>query len=717
MIENKKDIIWRARVMYFVILLFAVFIFYKIFDIQINEGEKWNEIARKKTTKIFNIEPLRGNIFDSEGNLISTSLPIYELWFDTKAEPITNKIFNQKIDSLALCLSKFTGKKTAKQYKKEITKARNRKNRNSYFIARGITQNELQKIKKFPIFRYGRYKGGLVVSQYSKRQLPFAHLALRTIGYHKIVDKQIGLNTKNKKLYTKDTLSIGIEGSYNKQLQGIYGKRIMQKIATGDVWLPINDENEIEPSDGLDLVTTLNISIQDVAHHALEKNLSIQNAHHGTCVLMEVSTGNIVAMVNLTRSDSGVYNEQFNYAIGEATEPGSTFKLPALMVALDDGLAQLTDMVETGNGKHIINGLNINDSHEGGMGRISLLDVFEHSSNVGTTKIIYKHYSRNPQKFIDGLYRMGLQKPLNISLAGEAKPYIKNTNDNSWSKSSLPFMSIGYEERITPLQLLTFYNAVANNGCMVKPKFVSQLKNKDLVIKTFETEILNNKIAQKNTIDKAKKMLEGVVERGTAKALSNTKYKIAAKTGTAQIANNNKGYGDIKSYRASLAGYFPANNPKYSMIVVISEPSRSKYYANDVAGPVFREVADKVYSMSTDIHKELEKDTSKLFAKIPFIKNGSREDISTVLETLKIKSKTVDNSEWVYHKKHNDKIILAQLNHKKSSLPNVMGMGLKDALYLLENAGYVVKVKGYGVVQKQYLISSEIKNKVCIELS
>jgi cell division protein FtsI (penicillin-binding protein 3) len=664
-------------------IAFAGAIAFKILTIQFREGDHWKSLAKQMNTRVFNIEAARGNIFDCEGNLLATSVPIYDVEMDVNSDPLTDKIFYDNVDSLSLCLQKFFGTKTQRKFKRELIRAR-KSGSHFYFIAKNVTYNELQVMKKFPIFRLGKFKGGFMAIQKNRRELPFQYLAARTLGYDRNSIKPVG-----------------VEGAFNKDLKGVSGKRLMQKIA-GGVWMPLNEDNELEPKDGADVVTTLDINIQDVAHHSLEQQLIKLKAKSGCIVLMEVATGDIKAIVNLTRKDSGDYRESYNYAIGAATEPGSTFKLPSMMVAIDDGYASLDEMVDTEDGVHDFYGHKIKDSH-GGIGYVSLLEVFAQSSNVGTAKIVHKYYAKQPQKFVDGLYRMGLHTKLNLDIPGEAAPYIKKTNDKLWSMPSLPVMSTGYEIKLSPLQILTFYNAVANNGVMVKPHFVKEIREKNIVVKRFEPEVLVERIAKPETILKARKLLEGVVEHGTAKYLRTADYKIAAKTGTAQILLASGTYGDEgqRKYQGSLCGYFPAANPKYSMIVVISEPNNGEYYANAIAGPVFRDVADKVYSTSTDIHKKIDADTNQSIIKVPFAKAGASEDFDCISQYLKLSMVKAANCDWVNANTNATSVVLTERKMEEAKVPNVVGMGLKDAMYLLENAGLNVKFFGAGKVQKQ----------------
>lgn len=428
---------------------------------------------------------------------------------------------------------------------------------------------------------------------------------------------------------------------------------------------------------------------------------------------MEVKTGEIRAIANLSRvgMDTAHYEEQYNYAIGQSTEPGSTFKLVSLMAGMEDGYFGLNDTINTGNGKWQFLDQPIKDAHQIGLGKLSVKQVFEHSSNVGTAKLIYKHYAKNPQQFIDRLYKMGINLNPELDIAGSGSPDIKSSKDKRWSAYSLPWMAFGYELRLTPLQILTFYNAVANDGEMMKPRFVREVRKQGKAIKAFEPEVIHPHIASASTIKKAKEMMEGVVLEGTAMNLKNADYKIAGKTGTAQIANGGKGYGNVQgsrnvSYQASFVGYFPADNPKYSCIVVVNAPSEGVYYGNAVAGPIFREISDKVYSSLSEIHSEVN-EIQNLDTQVPSIKNGSRKDIETVCRDLNISTNinsssaeyvnvsTLKDSSVVFM---DNKINVAITNHV---MPNVLGMGLKDALYLLENAGFKVKVIGKGTITKQ----------------
>lgn len=703
--DIKKDFLWRIYLMYFFIVLFALSVVLKVCTIQFAEGDYWREKEQQLTMKYVNIEASRGNIFSSDGCLLATSVPIFELRMDVISEPVSDKIFYEKLDSLSLRLDQTFNHRSKNEWRTSLKNARNSKER-YFLIARKVNYSTLKEVRTFPIFKMGKYKGGLIVLQQSRRELPFKNLAQRTIGYDR-----------------KSNKPLGIEGAFNKDLQGVSGKRLMQKIA-GGVYKPINQDNEIEPQDGNDVITTLDANIQDVAHHALEKQLRAQNAHHGCAILMEVKTGAIKAMVNLSRVDSGSYAETFNYAIGEGTEPGSTFKLASIMAAIEDGYTDLDEIVDTEGGrKTYAGGYVMKDSHDGGYGKITVKQVFERSSNVGTSNIIMKYYKKQPQKFIDRLYSFGIHKPLGIALPGEATPYIKDTKSKLWSGLSLPLMSIGYEEKLTPLQTLNFYNTVANNGKMMRPQFVREIRAKGQLIKSFSPEVINPAICSQSTIDKAREMMEGVVKNGTATFLRTAPYQIAAKTGTAQIAIGNKGYTQDgkKTYMASLCGYFPAKDPLYSIIIVVSAPSKAAYYGNEVAGPVFREIADKVYSNSKEIHNPLKLDTASAIVHVPFVKSGKKSDVQVIAKVLSLKTAITDeNANYVWTQINKETFQLKGLATKESEVPQLVGMGLRDALTILESQKITVKVIGRGVIKKQSLAAGTrvMKGaKITIELS
>jgi len=656
----------------------------------------WRARAQQLTTQEFAVNASRGNIYDAEQNLLATSLPYYEIGMDVNTDylrRLTDAEFSKNADSLALSLADLLKQKSRREYYQELQNARAEGDRYAQ-LAKDVSYKQLQLIKKFPLFRLGKNKGGFVVLQTSKRERPFQWLAARTIGYER-----------------EDVKPIGLEGAFNGYLKGTSGKRLMQKIS-GGVWKPLTDDNEIEPEDGSDVTSTIDINIQDVAEHSLLTQLAKNNADHGCAILMEVKTGAVRAIANLSRKDSGQYVENYNYAIGAATDPGSTFKLASLMAAMEDGFIDLNDTVDIGDGTVKFFDKTVKDSHHPEKSHVSVQEVFEQSSNVGVAKIIYRYYSKDPQKFVDRLCKFNLNAPLGLAIPGEAIPRIKSTKDKDWSGVTLPQMAYGYELMITPMQILCLYNAVANNGEMVRPQFVQEVRKKGQLVKKFETEYVGTQsICSKKTVEMAKKMMEGVVLNGTGKALKCSNFQVAGKTGTAQmlVGGNYKDHNSKSSYQASFVGYFPAENPKYSCIVVVSAPSTGEYYGAQVAGPVFKDVAEKVYSTSLEIHKEINAVQPEFALKAPEAKAGSFKDIMNVLAGLSIKAVAEPTkTAWVYPQiKDSTEVTLpisrVEIDLKKNVVPNLVGMVAQDALYLLENNGFHVRLKGSGVITKQSL--------------
>lgn len=683
MSDNKKSILTRVYLVYAMVCLFGLAIVARIWHIQVVEGEYWRAKADSLTIKTMKIEPARGNIFSTDGSLLATSVPIYDLRVDFKVDGLTDTEFNSKIDSLALSLSWLFRDKPSREYKRLLVQAR-REGKRYFLLKKNVSHKDMLTVKKFPMFRERRHRGGLITEQKNKRVKPFELLAARTIGY-----KIEGVEP------------VGIEGAFDDYLKGVSGHRLVQRLS-GGVWKPLNDESEIEPQDGNDVITTIDLNLQDVAENSLYEQLSSHNAEKGCAILMEVQTGEVMAIANLQRGSDGNYHESFNFGVGESTEPGSTFKLASMMALLEDGYIDLDDTVDTQGGRMRFANRIMRDSHEGIYGKLSMQKVFEVSSNVGISRAIHQYYSKNPQAFVDRLRKMGLGQKLELQIKGEGRPYLKNTDDKLWSKVTLPWLSIGYECSFTPLQMLTFYNAVANNGKMVTPVFVKEIRNKGQVVKEFKTSVIRDSIASPETIRKAQKMLEGVVENGTASHIKHAQYKIAGKTGTAQIANAREGYksGKIR-YQASFVGYFPAEKPRYSCIVVVYAPNNNLYYASQVAAPIFKEIADKVYATSIELHKEI-REEQLLTANLPVIKKGQFNRTAAAAKSFNIPVKTRGVSDgWVQTERKGTVVELNNMQVRHDQVPSVVGMGLRDAVYMLEGMGLQVKVIGRGAVVNQ----------------
>jgi len=667
MAVEDKHISYRIYLVGFAIFLMAIAIAVKLTNIQWVEGDYYRKLAKERTVRNFVIPANKGNIYSADGSLLATSIPNYEIRFDAVAPKA--EAFEKNIKSLSDSLASLLGKST-NFFENELRKARANKNR-YYLVTRNLSYTKYVKIKSFPLFNLGAYKGGIIIEQETIREHPIGKIAERTVGYER--------KTPNGTLDGK-----GIEWAYRKYLNGKDGKILKQKIAKGQ-WKPIRDINEIDPLDGYDVISTIDVFIQDIAHHALLKQLELYEADHGCVVVMETKTGQVKAISNLGRAKDGTYYETENYAIRESHEPGSTYKLADLMALLEDKKIDTSAVFDTHGGIVTYSGKKVRDSHEGGYGKISLARGFEVSSNTVMVQAVYNNYKNNPSQFVNHLNSYGLNKPLGLSIKGEGRPFVPQPSDRNWSNISLPWMAFGYGVSITPLQTLAFYNAVANNGEMVKPQFVSEIKGWDKTIKKFDKEVINPKVCSQETILKLKAVLLNVVKKGTGSKLYSKDFSMAGKTGTAQV-NYAKDGGAGKYYASSFVGYFPADEPKYSCIVVVHKPNTSKnnYYGADVAGPVFKRIAQKIFTDTPSTNE---------------IKNLNRK---------------IQKQE----KNYDAYFVKSQKNQQ--SIPNVKGMSGMDAVALLENLGLRVKAIGVGKVRKQSLQAGQsiAKNTtILLELS
>ncbi len=666
--------------------MIAVFVIINIFNLQYVKGPELRKQIDILESVKKEILANRGNILSDDGRELACSVPSYRIHMDMIAGGLTKDVFDKNVRGLAKQLSRFYKDASAETYRRKLVNARAQRKQYFTINSRKISYTELQKVKKFPIFRLGKNGGGFLIETFDSRENPFGILASRTIGSI-YGDKELGGKA-------------GLEKAYNKELRGINGTGTLTKIAGR--WI---NREEIPSIDGKDIVTTINVELQDMTENTLLRQLQRQDARYGVAVLMEVQTGEIKAIANLMRTTSGNYTEAYNFAVGDATEPGSTFKLASMIVALEDGMVSLSDTIDTGNGKYKFYDRTMTDSHRGGFGKLTVREVFEKSSNIGVSKIIYDNYKNDQAKYVERIFSMGLNKPLDLDIAGEGKPVFRFPGEKYWSGVSLPWMSIGYEVQMTPLQILTFYNAIANNGVKVKPMFVKEILDHGDVIKTFEPQILNPSICSKNTVEKVHELLIGVVERGTATNIKSDKYKIAGKTGTAQIANGTSGYHKYGvEYQGTFVGYFPADKPVYSCIVVVNAPSRSVYYANVVAGTVFKGISDRVYAQSFDRQEIADEVEIIVSNSMPFSKGGKKEELLTVFEDVKINVKDTElDSEWMSTKAREFDILLRPKKIPNGVVPDVRGMGAKDAVCVLENAGLKVTIRGAGRVSSQSL--------------
>ena len=668
MAVEDKNISYRIYLVAFFLFIMAVAIAVKLTNIQWVEGDYYRKLAKERTVKNFVIPANKGNIYSADGSLLATSIPNYEIRFDAVA-PKT-EVFEKNIKQLADSLGKLLNK-SSDTFERELRRARVNKSR-YFLVARDLSYTEYIAIKSFPLFNLGAYKGGIIVEQETVREHPIGKIAERTIGY-------IGRDVNGH------INPVGVEGAYSNYLNGKDGRILKQKIAKGQ-WKPISDVNQVEPQDGYDVISTIDVFIQDIAHHALLKQLEEYQADHGCVVVMETKTGYVKAISNLGRNEkTGMYSERLNYAVRESHEPGSTFKLVDLMALLDDKLVDTSAVFDSKGGEIKYFGKSVRDSHKGGYGKISLARGFEVSSNTVMVQAVYNNYKSNPTQFVNHINSYGLNKKLGIGFNGEGAPYIPQPSDKKWSRLTLPWMAFGYNVSVTPLQTLAYYNAVANNGEMVKPLFVSEIKEWNKTIKKYDKVVLNPKICSQETIHKLKAILENVVRRGTGSKLYSKDFSMAGKTGTAQV-NYAKAGGAEKYYASSFVGYFPADHPKYSCIVVVHKPNttNNNYYGADVAGPVFKRIAQKIFTDSPTTNE---------------IKNLNRK---------------IQKQESNYNSYY------AKAQKKIKSIPNVRGMAGMDAVALLENLGLKVKAIGIGKVKKQSLQAGENINKnatIILELS
>ena len=666
----RQNILLRVYLSFGLIVLFAVAVLVRLGDVQFVEGQKWRAMADSLSTKYVTVEAARGNIYSVDGSLLATSIPEYELRMDTYAGGIADdKVFNSKVDSLGLAMSAYFKDKSAKEYSRYLRIAR-RDSARYLLIKRKVGYQDLKAVHTFPLYNIGKHTGGLIAVQQNKRIRPFKFLAARTIGY------------KNENVAN----GVGLEGAYGEYINGESGKRLMQRIA-GGVWMPINDEAEVAPQEGADIISTIDINMQDLAQSALERQLITYDAHHGAVILMEVKTGEIRAIANYTKVAKGEYKETFNYAIAGNQDPGSTFKVASYMALLEDEMVDTNSMIGTGN--YQIPGKLIKDSY-GSIGVVTVKRAFEESSNAAIAQMVNTHYRDNQSKFTDHLYDWHLNEKMGLQIPGEAQPVIKSPKNKSWNKNmSLPQMAYGYEMNLTPLKMLSFYNAIANNGKYIAPIFVKEIRKLGNPIKQFEARVINNQIASPKTIKKMQAMLEGVFTNGTGKTLASKFYRIAGKTGTAQVADANKGYRAKRQYQSSMCGYFPADNPKYALIVVINDP-QGAYYAAAVAGPPFREIADRIYASDTEMYNKV---STHLVGNTvnPEAKAGPSKPIKKVYGALGIKALYASK---VAKLDTNNGVSYEEFNTVKGIMPDIKGMGLKDALFLAGNAGLKTKVKG-----------------------
>ncbi|HUQ66298.1 MAG TPA: penicillin-binding protein [Flavitalea sp.] len=692
--EIKRDILWRVYLCFLCIVAFSLIILGRVFYIQQIQGTYWTSQAKLQQQKFVEIDADRGTIYSEDGNMLSTSIPYFDIYVDFGADGLrekNGKRFIENIDSLALSLAAYFRDKSKLDYKKELQAQYKVKNR-YYLLKRNITFEQYKALRRFPLVRQGKNKSGFIAEVRNKRLNPYGLLANRTIGLSReFIDSDGKIKNSN----------VGLENTYDSVLKGESGKKLVRYIA-GGVYVPV-EGYEIEPEQGKDIVTTIDVNIQDITENALLRMMEENECANGTAIVMEVKTGKIKAMANLGRREDGTYWEDLNYAI-RASEPGSTFKLASILALLEDKYATLDNHVNIENGVWQVARRTVYDSERHNKTNVTLKQAFQYSSNVGMAKMVWSNYSRDPMKYINHLKRLRFNVSSGIDLVGETSPIVKSPKSKTWSATSLPWMSFGYEVLVSPLQTLMLYNAVANNGKMMKPYLVNEVSQDGIALKTNQPRIVEQSICSEQTLKQLQECLYAVCneEGGTGYILfKNSAYPVAGKTGTALVANGKRGYSD-HIYQSSFAGYFPIKDPKYSIIVVIkNKPFAKKFYGASVAGPVFKEISDRLYAMLTNEERSKEP-VKNVSDSADYLYAGSSADMKKVLASLNMNySDSSGKSEYNTLAAVNYKPVIKGREMKVNSMPDLKGLGLKDVLFLLENRKVKVLTKGKGKVSAQ----------------
>ncbi len=690
----KNEVLVRVYIVLVGVVMVAIAIFAQAIKISIIEGDKWRSKGEELYIREVPLEAERGNILTEDGSLLATSMPFYNIGFDPNSSAIDSASWNANIDSLAYCIATFINPEYTPGGMKEFLQAQRDAGKRYILLKKDATLEEKELMSTFPLFNLGQFRGGFIANQHYRRERPFRILANRTIGYT-----------------SGDTISVGLEGFFDEYLRGEAGTQLMYRVGDG-MWIPINDLTKIEPRSGKDVVTTIDINLQDITENALAKAMIRHQAEYGTAILIDVKSGAIKAVANLGWTREGQLWEIYNYAIGTATEPGSTFKLASVMALLEDGYINPNDSVDLEQGRTQYFESELQDAYPHTLNNVTIKQAFEMSSNVGISKLVYENYGtkNRAERYIQRLNDFYLTVPTGIEMNGEPTPFVKRpySSEDGWSGTTLPWMAMGYELTVTPLQLLAFYNAVANDGVYVKPFMVREIQKYGITTKKFPVTEIKGRIASKKTIKHVKSMMEGVVDSvwGTAYSLRSSAYKFAGKTGTAQLGYQRlENKTQVKGYQASFAGYFPADNPVYSCLVLISKPKEAGYYGGQVALPVFREIADKAMATEVELYPVVNA-SKKLPLEsrlMPSYDAGYMPDLRRILKELRVDYVNRSEGDWAVLKAvAPDSLKMMRLPVGDRTVPNVLGMGLRDAIYLMENKGLRVRVNGsYGKVRQQ----------------
>lgn len=684
--EIKKDILWRVYLCFIAMAIVCAFIFGKAFYIQQSQGAYWRNMSDSMHTRIEEIEADRGTIYSEDGQMLSTSIPQFDLYVDFRADGLVDnngKIFKQNIDSLSICLAQLFKDRTADQYKSLLKQGYKSKSR--YFaLKKKVSFDQYQQLKTFPLVRLGKNKSGFIADVQNIRLNPYQLLAFRTIG-----------------LERENAQKVGLEQTYDTLLKGTTGKRLVRY--ESGIAVPVNEDLDIDPVNGKDIVTTLDSRIQEITENALMKMMVQNQAQHGCAIVMETKTGKIKAIANLGRQTNGSYWEDFNYAM-TPTEPGSTFKLATMISILEDKKFNLNSYVNLEGGTWQINGRTVYDAEQHGQYNVPVKKAFELSSNVGMAKLVYASYANSPSQFVNHLKALHLDSTTGIDLYGERPPFIDRPGSKYWSATTLPWMAFGYNILVTPLHTCMLYNAVANNGVMMKPYLLNEVKDNGEIISARQPHTIE-KICDSATLAQLKECLVGVCRDTGAtayKLFKGTTYPVAGKTGTALVADGKNGYG-AGIYQSSFAGYFPADNPQYTCVVVIvNKPHAAVFYGASVAGPVFKEIADRLVTLNVPQPDSVRYAFVKANDSANYSYAGSQEDIKSILKTINVAYTDSARTEWTKLSKQNSRPVLNNTSiTSNKAMPLLNGLGLKDALFLCENAGLVVKIKGVGKVVNQ----------------
>lgn len=697
-IEVKRDILWRVYLSYIAIGVVCLVIFGKAIYIQQVQGNHYRSLSDSLHQKIEEIDAERGTIYSADGEMLSTSIPQFDIYIDFAADALrqkSGKLFRENVDSLAYGLAAVFKDRSEGEYKELLSEGY--KNKSRYFpLKKKIDYRQYQELKKLPLVRLGRNKSGFIAEVRSIRLNPYKLMAFRTIGLD------------------RDSFKVGLELTYDSVLQGTKGKRLVRYIA-GGVSVPVDDSSyTIEPENGKDVITTLDVHIQEITENALMKMMKLNDAEHGCAIVLETATGKVRAIANLGKIKDSTYWENFNYALSPS-EPGSTFKLATLITLIEDKKVNINSGVDIEGGTWQIYGRTVFDSEKHGLHGVTVKHAFEASSNVAMAKLAYSHYGSQPSMFINHLKKFGLDKTTGIDLKGERSPVIFKPGGKYWSNTTLPWMAFGYNLAITPMHTAMLYNSIANNGKMLKPYLVESIQQDGIVHEQKQPIVLKEKICTDETLKQVKACLEGVcsVEGGTGYTLfKNAPYKVAGKTGTALVANGNKGYSE-HIYQSSFAGYFPAENPQYTIVVIIkNKPHALRYYGAAVAGPVFKEIADRLYTMY--IRQTKQTQPNNLTADSSWFQYaGNTKDVQYIFDKLKINyrnnTELSDNYSRIIKQPQGTSVSSVKIN--KSQMPALNGLGLKDAVLLCENLGLKVKITGKGKVVAQSLNAGMQINK------